>query len=244
MRLQKLADCAFVPGDGLNVNQLASEGEQVHRYNLAFVMALTRSPRVTYTWMVIAIAFVVLLFARFDAFTAHHRQGLWWGMLIAFLAMDFVFLLVPIRDRHSIRHLSAAGKAWAAAAWLLVLVFLVVVVPASRVNLRQRHPLILTGAGLVLLALLVLAVARLSGEWIRESLRSIKARPGGGFVVRFQQEAEIASALELIPGAERVETLGEWAVPANAAAATALLEFARKYDFDFVPGKKKGALAD
>ena len=207
-------------------------------------MSLTRSPRVTYAWMVFALAFVVLLFARFDAFVAHHRQGVWWGMLVVFLAMDFLFLLVPIRDRHSIRHLSAAGKAWAAAAWLLVLVFLVVVVPASRASLRQRHPLILAGAGLVLLALLVLAVVRLSGEWIRESLRSIVARPGGGFLVRFQQETEIASALQLIPGAERAETSGEWAVPANAATATALLEFARKYDFDFVPGKSKSFSAD
>jgi hypothetical protein len=194
--------------------------------------------------MAFAVVFAVLLFARFDNFVAHHRQRLWWGMLVAFLAMDFLFLLVPIRDRHSIRRLSTAGKAWAAAAWLLVLVFLVIVVPASRVNLRQRHPLVLGGAGLVLLTLLVLAIARLSGEWIRESLRSIAARPGGGFVVRFQQEAEIASALELIPGAERAGTLDEWALPANAATATALLEFARKYDFDFVPGKTKGAAAD
>ena len=207
-------------------------------------MPLTRSPRVTYAWMVFAVVFVVLLFARFDGFTARHRQGLWWGMLIAFLAIDFLFLLVPIRDRHSIRRLSTAGKAWAAAAWLLVLVFLVIVVPASRISLRQRHPLILTGAGLALLALLVLAIARLSSEWIRESLRSIAARPGGGFMVRFQQEAEIASALELIPGAERAGTLGEWALPANAATARALLEFARKYDFDFVPGKTKSLTVD
>jgi hypothetical protein len=57
--------------------------------------------------------------------------------------------------------------------------------------------------------------------------------------VRFEGEDEVANALREIPGAEQSHA-GEWLVPANAGAAAALLQFARQYDFDFVPQARSG----
>jgi hypothetical protein len=188
--------------------------------------------------MAISIVFVVLLFARWEAFLAQKREWMWWLLLVVFLALDFLFLLVPIRDRHSIRQLSVVGKAWAASAWLLVFVFLLMVVPAQHAGEVKKHPLVLAGAGLVLLGMLVLAIWRLSSSWIREPLRSIIARESGGFLLRFEPQAGIATAVRTIPGAEPGTETGEWVVPANANAAAALMQFARQFDFDFVPTRR------
>src|SRR5260370_12376819 len=93
--------------------------------------------------------------------------------------------------------------------------------------------------GLLLLVVLVLSVYRLSHEWIRESLRSIVARVGGGFLVRFAADPvdgpKVVQSLQAIPGAQPLDTANEWSVPADPGAASALLQFANKYDFDFFP---------
>jgi hypothetical protein len=189
--------------------------------------------------MVLSLIFIIVLFARFEAMVAAHQQRLWWILLVLFLLADFLFLLVPIRERHSLRYLSATGKIWAGCAWLLVFLFLIIVVPARQLPIRQQHPLILAGAGLLLLLLLGYAIFKLSSSWIRESLRAIVAHEGGGFRVRFEGEEAVANALREIPGAEQSHA-GEWLVPANAGSAAALLQFARQYDFDFVPQARSG----
>ncbi len=55
-------------------------------------MKLTRSPRVSYLWMVIAIAVVAILFTRWQWFINRGEQRLWWVLLVAFL----VFVIVGI----------------------------------------------------------------------------------------------------------------------------------------------------
>ena len=201
---------------------------------------LTRSPTISYVWMGISIGFVVVMFARWEAFIAHGRQMLWWALLAAFLLADFLFLLVPIRQGASLRRLSAAGRGWAAAAWLLVIFFLWVVVPTNAIGLRRQHPILVTSVGLIVLAALVVAIWKVSNAWIQESLRSIVARPGGGFLVEFARadDSEINAALAAIPGAARMQEVDGWSVPADAASAAALLQLAKKFDFEFVPQKK------
>src|SRR5947207_4186131 len=116
---------------------------------------ITRNPTISYVWMAISIGFVVGMFARWEAFMARGRQMLWWALLAAFLLADFLFLLVPIRQGASLRRLSAAGRGWVAAAWLLVIFFLWVVVPTNAIGLRREHPILVTGVGLIMLAALV-----------------------------------------------------------------------------------------
>ena len=201
-------------------------------------MKLTRSPGVSYLWMALAIAVVAVLFSRWRWFTGHGHQLLWWVLLGMFLVADYLFLLIPIQDSKSIRQLSTAGKLWAALAWVCCVAYLVVIAREIRPTASNRNLIIELGLlGFVLLAVLVLSVYRLSREWIRESLRSIVAKTGGGFLVRFLADPEIAQALEAIPGAQPLATANEWSVPADPASAAALLQFAKKYDFDFVPAK-------
>jgi len=200
---------------------------------------LTRSPGLTYTWMVISIAFVVMMFSRWDSLLAHGRQVVWWSALSVFLLLDFFFLLTPIQDSKSLRRLSRSGKLWAAAAWALVLVFLILVIPANHVAFRLKHPLWVTGAALLLLACLLVAIIKISKSWEREYLRSIVARQGGGFLIRFQPNDEFSAAISAIPGAARLGADDSWSVPAEPIAAAELLRFAKKYDFDFVPLKSR-----
>src|SRR5437763_2956443 len=94
---------------------------------------LTRSPMTSYVWMAISIGFVVVMFARWEAFIARGRQVPWWVLLAAFLLVDFLFLLIPIRQGAALRRLSEAGRGWAATAWLLVIFFLWVVVPTNAI---------------------------------------------------------------------------------------------------------------
>jgi hypothetical protein len=205
-------------------------------------MKLTRSPGVTYLWMVVTIVIVASLFARWEWFRSHGHLRLWWGLLIAFLVVDYLFLITPIQDSKSIRRLSIAGKSWAAVAWMCCVAYLAVVAREIKPVISNRDAIIRLGLmGFLLLAVLVFAVYRLSQEWIRESLRSIVARAGGGFLVRFAAgsagDPEVVDSLQAIPGAEHLEALNEWSVPADPTAASALLQFAKKHDFDFVPQK-------
>src|SRR5207237_10667673 len=141
---------------------------------------LTRSPTISYVWMGISIGFVVLMFARWEAFIARGRQVLWWALLAAFLLVDFLFLLVPIREGQSLRRLSAAGRGWAATAWLLVIFFLWVVGPTNAIGLRRQHPILVTSVGLLVLAALVLAIWEVRSSWGGEWVRSVVVRQGGG----------------------------------------------------------------
>jgi hypothetical protein len=205
-------------------------------------MKLTRSPGLSYFWMVIAIVVVAILFTRWQWFISHGRQSLWWALLMTFLVADYLFLITPIQDHKSIRHLSGAGKLWAAVAWICCVAYLVVIARGIKPAMANSATIVQLGLiGLLLLVLLVFAVYRLSHEWIRESLRSVVARAGGGFLVRFVTnaagDAEMMAGLQAIPGAQQLAAANEWSVPADPAAATALLQFAKKHDFDFVPNK-------
>lgn len=201
-------------------------------------MKLTRSPGISYLWMALAITVVAVLFWRWRWFVNHGHQSLWWALLLVFLMADYVFLLVPIQDSRSIRRLSMAGKLWAALAWLCCVAYLVVVAREITPSPSNRNLIIELGLlGFLLLAVLVFCVYRLTREWIRESLRSIVAKTGGGFLVRFLADPEIAESIEAIPGAQPLSGKNEWSVPADPVAAAALLQFAKKHDFDFVPAK-------
>lgn len=207
-------------------------------------MKLTRSPGLSYLWMGVAISIVAVLFARWQWFIGRGHARLWWELLIAFLLADYLFLITPIQDSKSIRRLSAAGKLWAAIAWMCCIAYLVVIARSVRPVTANRDIIIQLGVlGLLLLVVLVFSVYRLSHEWIREPLRSVVARTGGGFLVRFAAtptgDSEVVAGLQTIPGAQPLTAANEWSVPADPAAATALLQFAKKYDFDFVPSKTK-----
>jgi len=205
-------------------------------------MKLTRSPGLSYLWMGIAIAVVAVLFTRWQWFINRGEQRLWWELLVAFLLADYLFLITPIQDHKSIRRLSTAGKVWAAVAWMCCIAYLVVIARGIKPVRTNSVRIVELGVlGLLLLVVLVFAIYRLSHEWIRESLRSVAARAGGGFLVRFvsgtQSDADMIAGLEGIPGAQALAAANEWSVPADPAAAAALLQFAKKYDFDFVPSK-------
>lgn len=202
-------------------------------------MKLTRSPGVSYLWMALAIVVVAVLFGGWGWFMSHGHKRLWWELLISFLVADYLFLLTPIQDSKSIRRLSNAGKLWAAVAWVCCVAYLVVIAREIRPTVSNRNMIIKLGVlGFLLLIVLVFSVYRLSHEWIRESLRSIVARAGGGFLVRFLADPEIVESLHAIPGAEPLAGANEWSVPADPVAASALLQFAKKYEFDFVPAKR------
>ncbi len=203
-------------------------------------MKLTRSPGLSYLWMGIAICIVAVLFTRWQWFINHGQQRLWWELVLAFLAADYLFLITPIQDHKSIRSLSTAGKLWAAIAWMCCIAYLVVITRNLKPVLANSSVIIqLSLLGLLLLVILVISVYRLSHEWIRESLRSIVARAGGGFLVRFVTaptgDSEVLAGLQTIPGATPLTAANEWSIPADPAAASALLQFAKRYEFDFIP---------
>jgi len=62
--------------------------------------------------------------------------------------------------------------------------------------------------------------------------------------VQFPPDQGIASAVQKIPGALSTSSAGAWAVPADSAAAAALLQFAQAHDFDFLPSKRKSTELD
>jgi len=201
-------------------------------------MKLTRSPGVSYLWMALAITVVAVLFSRWRWFVSHGHQLIWWVLLGVFLVADYLFLLIPIQDSKSIRRLSLAGRLWAAVAWVCCVAYLVIIAREIKPIASNRNLIIELGVlGFLLLAVLVFCVYHLSRELIRESLRSIVAKTGGGFLVRFLADPEITQSLETIPGAQPLPGANEWSVPADPAAAAALLQFAKKYDFDFVPAE-------
>jgi hypothetical protein len=205
---------------------------------------LTRTPGQSYAWMLGAMCVVVLLFNRWQDGMSRQRLLLWWATLVVFLLLDFVFLLLPIRQGSSIRRLTPSGKLWAALVWWTVLAFVAVVVPSGMHRVRGEHPLLIGSVGLFFVVVLVYGVIRLSKEWRSIPTRFIIAAESGGFIVQFPPNQEIASAVRQIPGALPTSDAGAWAIPADAAAAAALLQFAQTHDFDFLPNKRKGAALD
>ena len=205
---------------------------------------LTRTSGQSYAWMLAAMCVVVLLFNRWQDGMSQQRLLLWWTTLVVFLLVDFLFLLLPIRQGSSIRRLTASGKLWAALVWWTVLAFVAVVVPGGMQHVRREHPLLIGSVGLFFLVILVYGILRLSKEWRTIPTRFIVAAESGGFIVQFPPSDEITSAIQKIPGALPTQDAGAWAVPADAAATAALLQFAKTRGFDFLPTRRKAAAFD
>ena len=202
---------------------------------------LTRTPGQSYAWMLAAMFVVVLLFNRWQDGMSRERIMLWWITLVVFLLLDFLFLLLPIRQGSSVRRLTTSGKLWAALVWWTVLAFVAVVVPSGMQRVRREHPLLIGSVGLFFLVILIYGVLRLSREWRSIPTRFIVAAESGGFIVQFPPNQEITSAIKAIPGALPTQDAGAWAIPADAAATAALLQFAKSHDFDFLPTRRKAA---
>ena len=175
---------------------------------------------------------------------SHQRLLLWWASLIIFLLLDFLFLLVPIRQGSSIRRLTQRGKLWAALVWWTVLAFVAVVVPSGMQRVRREHPVLIGSVGLFFVVVLVYGILQLSKEWRVVPTRFIVAAESGGFIVRFPPDELIVTAVQQIPGVLATSEAGAWAVPADAAATVALLQFAKTHNFDFLPTRRKAALLD
>jgi hypothetical protein len=200
---------------------------------------LTRTPGQSYAWMMAAMFVVVLLFNRWHEGMSRERLMLWWASLIVFLVLDFLFLLVPIRQGNSLRRLTTSGKAWAGLVWWTVLAFVAVVVPGGMQRVRREHPLLIGSVGLFFLFVLVYGVLRLAREWRSAPVRFVVAAESGGFIVRFPPNEQINTAVQKIPGVLPTVEPGAWAVPADAASTNALLRFAKTHDFYFLPTKHK-----
>jgi hypothetical protein len=207
-------------------------------------MFLTRTPAQSYAWMAAAMVVVVLLFNRWQPGMSRERQLLWWASLIVFLSIDFLFLLLPIRQGNSIRRLTSRGKYWAALVWWTVLAFVAVVVPSTMQRVRREHPVLIASVSLFFLAVLVHGIFQLSKEWRSAPVRFIVAAESGGFIVRFPPNSQLSSAVQQIPGVLPTSEPGAWAVPAEADATSALLQFAKLHDFDFLPSKQKARTYD
>jgi hypothetical protein len=207
-------------------------------------MPVTRTPGQSYAWMVGALCVVALLFNRWQPEMSRQRLLLWWTSLGLFLLIDFLFLLVPIRHGNKVRQLTRSGKSWAALVWWTVLAFIAVVVPSGMQRVRREHPLLVGSVGLFFLAVLVYGIFRLSREWRSVPVRFVVAAESGGFIVRFPPNDELSVAVQQIPGVLPTSEPGAWAVPAEAAATSALLHFAKAHDFDFLPSKQKARTYD
>jgi hypothetical protein len=198
---------------------------------------LTRTPGQSYAWMLGAMLVVVVLFNRWQDGMSRQRLLLWWASLIVFLLLDFLFLLVPIRQGSSIRRLTPRGRLWAALVWWTVLAFIAVVVPSGMQRVRREHPLLIGSVGLFFVVVLVYGILQLSKEWRDIPTRFIVAAESGGFIVNFPASDELTGAVQQIPGILPTTEPGAWAVPADVASTIALLQFAKTHDFDFLTGK-------
>src|SRR5438270_2162962 len=155
---------------------------------------LTRTTGQSYAWMLAAMFVVVLLFNRWQDGMSRQRLLLWWASLIVFLLLDFLFLLVPIRQGNSLRRLTATGKAWAALVWWTVLAFVAVVVPSGMQRARREHPLLIGSVGLFFLVVLVYGIFRVAREWRSAPVRFIIAAESGGCMGQFLPKEHISPA--------------------------------------------------
>jgi hypothetical protein len=205
---------------------------------------LTRTPGQSYAWMFAAVIVVALLFNRWQEGMSSDRQLLWWASLIIFLLLDFLFLLVPIRQGNSIRSLTQRGKLWAGLVWWTVLAFVAVVIPGGMQRVRRDHPVVIGSVGLFFVVVLVYGILRLSKEWRSTPTRFIVAAASGGFIIKFPPTEEMTSAVQQIPGVLPTSEPGAWAVPAELSSTSALLQFAKAHDFDFLPTRRKSPELD
>src|SRR5579864_8423132 len=114
---------------------------------------LTRSPALTYTWMVISVVVVIILFRRWDAIATGKQMRDWWLILGGFLLVDYLFLITPIRDSKAIRRLSRAGKLWGLLAWLAVADFVYIAMRGARPHRTLMQYVETTSFGFLLLVL-------------------------------------------------------------------------------------------
>jgi hypothetical protein len=205
-----------------------------------------------HAWLTTAIFFVTALYGYWQRFVSDGEPDLWRIGLACLLIADLVFFGFFNRKQALAKPSDLRDEISS----YLLLVLLVLFVLDSLPDLHQlashRHPFLLGLGGLVLSGLLVFSVVMSFERWVREPPRSIVARPGGGFLVRFgshQHGKEIISAIQALPGVQplhpsaALDETAEWALPADPLAAQALLDFARKYNFDFVPESRKIAPA-
>ncbi len=200
---------------------------------------LTRTTGQSYAWMLAAMVVVMLLFNRWQDGMSRQRLLLWWASLIIFLLLDFLFLLVPIRQGSSIRRITLRGKLWAALVWWTVLAFVAAVVPSGMQRMRREHPVLIGSIGLFFVIALVYGIVQLSKEWRSVPTRFIVAAESGGFIVNFPPSDELTAAVQRIPGVLAAADSGAWAVPADVESTSALLQFAKVHDFDFLTSRRK-----
>ncbi len=198
---------------------------------------LTRSPSFSLGWIAVSVPVTIALVNWWQWFLQHGHQLLWWTLWVGLQAAQFVFLIVPIRDLTCIRRLTRAGVLWTAASEVLVLGFVFIVGVGHNQHFERTHPRLQAGIGLAVFFLLLLSVWKVSRNWVAERLRSIVAAPGGGFLLRHDGNPEVAAEVSSLPGAQPIEGSQEWRIPADPEAAAALLRFAKKHGFDFVPAR-------
>lgn len=201
-----------------------------------------------YAWLMLAIFFVIALYGYWQQLVSGGEPDLWRVGLGCLLTTDLVVFGFFNRKQT----LAKPSHLRDEISFYLLLILLFVFVESCLPDLHQlgghRHPYFLGSAGLGLSGLLVFSIIMSFGRWVREPARSIVARPGGGFLIRFasqQQGREILDAIQFLPGAQPVHPLqpgdetAEWALPASPLAAQKLLDFARKHNFDFVPASRQ-----
>jgi len=106
-------------------------------------------------------------------------------------------------------------------------------------RVRREHPLLIGSVGLFFVIVLVHGILQLSKEWRNIPTRFIVAADSGGFIVNFPVSDELTAAVLRIPGVLPTSEAGPWAVPGDVASTSALLQFAKAHDFDFLTSKRK-----
>jgi hypothetical protein len=109
---------------------------------------------------------------------------------------------------------------------------------------RREHPLLIGSVGMFFVVVLVYGILQLSKEWRNIPTRFIVAAESGGFIVKFPPSDELTAAVQRIPSVLATAEQGVWAIPADAAATAALLQFAKAHDLDFLPSRRKPAAFD
>jgi len=204
----------------------------------------------SYAWLMVAIFFVIALYGYSQRFVTPGEAGSWRIGLGCVLITGLVLFGFFNRKQESVQPANLRNKFLLYALLALLIVFVEASLPDLKQLAGHRHPFLLGSAGLGLSGLLVFSIVMSFGRWVGEPARSIVARPGGGFLIRFgshQQGKEIVDAIQSLPGAQSLrpsparDETAEWALPASPLAAQKLLDFARKYNFDFVPAARQPA---
>lgn len=166
----------------------------------------------------------------------------WTTLYAASLTVLALLMVRPYSDdvrRHSVTH---KGKLLVGVLIAALGVAAYLYHPGSNPGFRESQPTLwaVSGVGVMLALLVALAVVLRMSTRV-ERLRVISAAAGGGFLIRFPNDAAVAAAVESLPGAKPTQKKGVWSVPASAEAAKALLAFSKLYRFDFEPQSKARA---